>query len=177
MSAVKSLRMEPEFEVNRVRMDFPALSQNIHGKPWVYLDNGASSQTPKPVVDALVHFYQVDRANVHRGVHTVSQRATTSFEATRAKVASFVNAPHEDTCIFVRGSARQYGAARPDRSVALGQGEHRSLRWRPEQRDRIWRVRRRHVDVRFAGRAIGRRLISQSHLAKWQLQLGHDAQR
>ncbi|MCP4499823.1 MAG: cysteine desulfurase [Deltaproteobacteria bacterium] len=105
MSIAEQLTVEKNrFDVAKIRLDFPALAQKIRGKPWVYLDNGASSQTPQAVIDALVHFYTFDRANVHRGVHTVSQRATVSFEAARNKVASFIHAPHEDTCIFVRGT-------------------------------------------------------------------------
>jgi cysteine desulfurase/selenocysteine lyase len=94
----------PSFDVERVRREFPCLAQTVHGKPLAYLDNAASSQTPLVVVDALRDAYLVDRANIHRGVHLLSQRATEKFEVTREKVRSFLNAPEARECIFVRGT-------------------------------------------------------------------------
>mgnify|MGYP000055665961 CR=1 FL=1 len=124
-----------KFDVDDVRRDFPALQQEVHGKPLVYFDNGASSQTPQQVIDALVHFYTHDRANVHRGVHTLSQRATTSFEGARGKVAQFIGADDENTCIFVRGTtegvnlvAQTYGRAnvKAGHVVLVSEFEHHS---------------------------------------------------
>ncbi len=88
----------------RVRADFPILHQEIHGKPLVYLDNAASSQKPLAVLDALQHYYRNDNANVHRGVHTLSSRATDGYEGARDKVAAFVNAAHREEIIYTRNA-------------------------------------------------------------------------
>ncbi len=92
------------FDVERVRADFPVLNQTIHGKPLVYLDNAATAQKPRAVIDAIVKFYEVDCANIHRGVHELSQRSTAAYEETRAKVRRFLNARHKQEIIFVRGT-------------------------------------------------------------------------
>lgn len=91
-------------DINNIRKQFPILNQEINGKPLVYLDNGASSQKPKSVIDALSHYYENDHANVHRGVHTLSQRATDAFEAVRKQVQQFINAEHEHEIIYTRGT-------------------------------------------------------------------------
>ena len=75
------------FDVERARADFPILSRKVHGKPLVYLDSAASAQKPRAVIDAMTKFYEEDYANIHRGVHFLSQRSTDAFEAARAKVA------------------------------------------------------------------------------------------
>ena len=75
-----------------LRKDFPILDQQVHGKPLVYFDNAATSQKPRAVIDALVHYYEHDNANVHRGIHELSNRATTGFEAARTRAAKFINA-------------------------------------------------------------------------------------
>ena len=74
------------FDVQRVRRDFPILSQKIHGKPLVYLDNAATTQKPQAVIDAMVRSYAEDNANIHRGVHLLSERATQAYEQAREKV-------------------------------------------------------------------------------------------
>jgi len=91
-------------DVARIRQDFPALDQLVHGKPLAYLDNAASAQTPTQVVDAIRGFYERDRANVHRGVHELSQRATHSYEQARVKVQRFLNAAQLEEIIYVRGA-------------------------------------------------------------------------
>ena len=91
-------------DVERLRKDFPALHQEVHGKPLAYLDNAASAQTPLQVVDAIRGFYERDRANVHRGVHELSQRATQSYEQARIKVQRFLNAEAYEEIIYVRGA-------------------------------------------------------------------------
>ena len=91
-------------DVAALRADFPCLDQQVHGKPLVYLDNAASSQTPQVVLDAVQGFYLRDRANVHRGVHELSQRATAAYDLTRSKIAAFLNASREEECIYVRGT-------------------------------------------------------------------------
>jgi cysteine desulfurase/selenocysteine lyase len=88
----------------KLRADFPILNQQVHGKPLVYLDNAASSQKPRAVIDALVHYYERDNANVHRGIHELSNRATNAFEAARARTAKFLNARSADEIIWTRGT-------------------------------------------------------------------------
>jgi cysteine desulfurase/selenocysteine lyase len=104
MTAAVAARPVSAFDLHALRADFPALDQQIHGRPLVYLDNAASSQTPVQVVDALTKAYLEDRSNIHRGVHTLSQRATTAFEAVRGKVQAFLGAEDEREIIFTRGT-------------------------------------------------------------------------
>jgi cysteine desulfurase/selenocysteine lyase len=92
------------FDVHTVRRDFPILSQQIHGKPLVYLDNAATTQKPQAVIDAMVRSYAEDNANIHRGVHLLSERATRAYEDSREKVRRFLNAPDHREIIFVRGT-------------------------------------------------------------------------
>jgi cysteine desulfurase/selenocysteine lyase len=92
------------FDLARVRADFPILKQKIHGKPLVYFDNGATSQKPQTVIDALARYYSAENSNIHRGVHSLSERATADYEAARRKVRDFVNAQSEKEIIFVRGT-------------------------------------------------------------------------
>ena len=80
----------PALDVAALRRDFPVLAERVNGKPLVYLDNAATTQKPQSVLDALGHYYAHDNANVHRGVHTLSQRATDLYEAARARIARFV---------------------------------------------------------------------------------------
>lgn len=94
---------ESGFDARRVREDFPALHQSIHGKPLIYFDNAASAQKPTQVLQAMDRFYRNDYANVHRGVHELSQRATDAFEQARKTVARFIGAA-EDEIIFTRGA-------------------------------------------------------------------------
>jgi len=91
-------------DLTAIRNDFPILGQKVHGQPLVYLDNGASSQKPNLVIDAVSDYYRQDNANVHRGVHRLSQRATEAYEAARGKVRNFVNAQSDKEIIFVRGA-------------------------------------------------------------------------
>ncbi len=95
---------EPERSWAEIRMDFPILQQSINKHPLVYLDNAASTQMPSAVIDSLVWYHSTLHSNVHRGVHTLSQRATTAFDNAREKVAKFINAEHSHECIFVRGT-------------------------------------------------------------------------
>ena len=94
--------MTPDFEA--LRHDFPILSRKVNGKPLIYLDNAATSQTPRAVVEAVDEAYYGRRANVHRGVHTLSQEATAAMEATRERVRRFINADSSDEIIFTRGT-------------------------------------------------------------------------
>ena len=92
------------FNVEKIREDFPVLKQNIHGKPLVYLDSAATAQKPFAVIDAIRRFHEVDCANIHRGVHELSQRSTAAYEETRIKARRFVNARTTSELIFVRGT-------------------------------------------------------------------------
>ncbi len=92
------------FDVNRIREDFPILKQKVYGKPLVYVDNAATSQKPKMVIDAMVRFYTEDCSNVHRGVHLLSARATKAYEDARVKVQRFLNAAEAREIVFVRGT-------------------------------------------------------------------------
>ncbi len=92
------------FDVEKIRADFPALRQMVHGKPLVYLDSAATALKPQAVIDAVVSVYAQDCANVHRGVHTLSQRATARYEASREKVRGFLNAASADEIVFTRGT-------------------------------------------------------------------------
>jgi cysteine desulfurase / selenocysteine lyase len=92
------------FDVERVRADFPILAETVYDKPLVYLDSAASAQKPRQVIDAITRTYETEYANVHRGVHYMSQRATDSMEAAREKVRAFINAADAREIIFVRGA-------------------------------------------------------------------------
>jgi cysteine desulfurase/selenocysteine lyase len=87
-----------------LRKDFPILDQQVHGKPLIYFDNAATSQKPRAVIDALVHYYEHDNANVHRGIHELSNRATAGYEAARARAAKFINARSAEEIVFTRGT-------------------------------------------------------------------------
>jgi cysteine desulfurase / selenocysteine lyase len=86
------------------RQDFPILRQEIRGKPLVYLDSAATTQKPRPVIEAITRYYETENANVHRGVHALSERATASYEGARAKVRRFLNAADDREIVFVRGT-------------------------------------------------------------------------
>src|SRR3984957_10117190 len=92
------------FDVERVRADFPILATEVHGKPLVYLDNAATSQKPRAVIDAIMRYYEGTNANVHRGVHHLSEAATEDYEGACRTVQQFLNAPHVHEIIFVRGT-------------------------------------------------------------------------
>jgi cysteine desulfurase/selenocysteine lyase len=118
-----------------VRADFPILGQEIYGKPLVYLDSAATSQKPRAVIDAIANYYLEDNANVHRGVHLLSERATQAYEGARGKVKRFINAAHDHEIVFVRGTteavnliAQTYGRSRVSRGdeILITAMEHHS---------------------------------------------------
>ena len=124
-----------EEQARRWREDFPILRQRVHGKPLVYLDSAATSQKPESVIEAESNYYRTLNANIHRGVHTLSQRATDAFEATREKVRNFINAANCEEIVFVRGTteainlvAQCYGRNRlqPEDEILLTEMEHHS---------------------------------------------------
>src|SRR5690606_26809697 len=92
------------YDVEAIRRDFPILSTMVHGKPLVYLDNGASAQKPQVVIDAISHAYSAEYANVHRGLHHLSNAATEAYEAAREKVRRFLNAGSIDEIVFTKNS-------------------------------------------------------------------------
>jgi cysteine desulfurase/selenocysteine lyase len=99
-----SSEISTTFDVERIRQDFPVLKQSIHGKPLVYFDSAATAQKPFAVIDAIRKFHEVDCANIHRGVHELSQRSTAAYEETRAKAKRFLNSRSKNELIFVRGT-------------------------------------------------------------------------
>jgi cysteine desulfurase / selenocysteine lyase len=96
--------VELAFDVEEIRKKFPILHQQVNGKPLVYFDNAATSQKPKSVIDALSAYYQHDNANIHRGIHTLAERATAAYEETREKVRQFINAGEVEEVIFTKGT-------------------------------------------------------------------------
>jgi cysteine desulfurase / selenocysteine lyase len=98
------MRKTKSIDWSALRKDFPILDQQVHGKPLIYFDNAATSQKPRAVIDALVHYYERDNANVHRGIHELSNRATTAYEAARTRAANFINARSADEIVFTRGT-------------------------------------------------------------------------
>ena len=92
------------YDVNAVRADFPILSRQVNGRPLVYLDNGASAQKPRAVIEAVTQAYSMEYANVHRGLHYLSNLATERYESVRGKIARFLNAPSEDEIVFTTGT-------------------------------------------------------------------------
>ena len=133
MSASRPLQRATTFDVEAVRRDFPILDQQIRGKPLAFLDNAASSQRPQSVIDAISRYYEHDHANVHRGVHTLSQRATDAFEGARDRVRHFINAASSREIIFTRGTteainlvAQSYGRSRfqPGDEILISGLEH-----------------------------------------------------
>jgi len=123
------------FDVHAIRADFPILATKVHGKPLVYLDNAATSQKPRSVIEAIVRFYSGENANIHRGVHHLSQRATQAYEGVREKVARFIGARSPREIVFTRGAteainlvARSYGGrvVQPGDEVLITGMEHHS---------------------------------------------------
>src|SRR6266498_4983812 len=92
----------PKLDARKLRADFPIFEQVIHGKPLSYLDSAVSAQKPRQVLDAMETFYETSYANVHRGVYTLSERATAAFEGARDKAAAFINAPSSREIVFTR---------------------------------------------------------------------------
>ena len=96
--------LKSTFDVNQIRKDFPILQREINGKPLVYLDNGATAQKPKAMIESLEQYYSHQNANIHRGVHTLSQEATAAYEEVRLKMQSYLNAKHAEEIIFTSGT-------------------------------------------------------------------------
>jgi cysteine desulfurase / selenocysteine lyase len=127
--------VETGFDVYKLREQFPILNQRVHGKPLVYLDNAATSQKPLPVIDAINRYYTRDNANIHRGVHLLSERATEGYENARAKMQRFLNAADIGEIVLVRGAteginlvAQSYGRTHvgPGDEIVISTMEHHS---------------------------------------------------
>jgi cysteine desulfurase/selenocysteine lyase len=103
-SLTEEQKLQPAWDVERIRADFPVLHQTVNGKPLIYLDNGASSQVPQIVIDRGSDYLEQEHSNIHRGVHYLSQRATTAYEGARETIKRFINARAAKECIFVRGA-------------------------------------------------------------------------
>jgi len=131
----KAAVAKEKFDWESLRADFPILDQKVHGHPLIYLDNAATSQKPRAVLDALRHYYERDNANVHRGIHELSNRATAAFEAARSRTARFINARSADEIVFTRGTteginlvAHSWGTnnLKPGDKILLTEMEHHS---------------------------------------------------
>jgi cysteine desulfurase/selenocysteine lyase len=134
-AAVLAGRAGGGFEVERVRRDFPILQRMVHGKPLVYLDNAATSQKPRAVIESLAVYYTQKNSNIHRGIHFLSEQATHAYEEARGKIRSFLNAADDREIVFVRGTteainlvAQSYGRAfvKPGDEIVLTTMEHHS---------------------------------------------------
>jgi len=132
---VRETPPEAPLEVRRIRADFPALLQEVNGHPLVYLDNAATTQKPQVVIDCVRNYYERDNANVHRGLHALSMRATEAYEAARHKVQRFINAGQAEEIVFVRGAteainlvAQTFGRARvrAGDEILISEMEHHS---------------------------------------------------
>ena len=138
MIANKTAVTAPELDlerIERIRQDFPILARQVHGTPLIYLDNAASSQKPEAVLHVLDNYYRRYNANVHRGVHTMTEEATAAYELARLKVARFINAPSDKQIIFTRGTTEginlvvnSWGRANlaPGDEVLITEMEHHS---------------------------------------------------
>jgi len=104
MNQSVQIAVSPLLDIEKIRADFPILQRTVHGKPLVYFDTAASAQRPLAVINAIDSFYRNHNANIHRGVHTLSQEATEDYEQARLKVAGFINAPSDQECVFTRGT-------------------------------------------------------------------------
>ena len=170
--------------VERIRKDFPILHQEVHGKPLVYMDNAATAQKPQAVIDAIARYYATDNANVHRGVHRLSERATEAYEGARSRISRFLNAAHTREIIFVRGAteginlvAQTYGrrvVGRGDEIVITALEHHSNIvPWQMlcEEKGAVLRVvpidDAGEIDVATYARLLGERtrLVAAAHVS------------
>ncbi len=155
-------RDSAQFDVYRIRNDFPVLQQQVNGKPLVWLDNAATTQKPQCVIDALKHYYENDNSNVHRGAHTLAARATDGYEGARQRVARFIGADSAQEIVFVRGATEAINlvafAWGPDNlkagdEIILTELEHHS-------NIVPWQFLRDSLGIRNQGHADDRRRVS-----------------
>lgn len=137
-------------DIEKIRQRFPILGRQVNGRPLVYLDNSATSQTPDSVVRSIVSMYEHTKANVHRGVHTVSQEATEMQEETRRRVARYVNAPSHEEIIFTRGTTEAINLVAASYGSRFRDGDEIILTVMEHHADIVpWQLLRRHADVRI----------------------------
>ena len=152
-------RSDEPFDVARVREDFPVLAERVHGKPLAYLDNAATAQKPRAVIQRLAKYYETENSNIHRGVHRLSEKATQAYEDARGTLRRFVNAAEDREIVFVRGAteainlvARCYGGARLQTGdeVVVSAMEHHSniVPWQIVCREKGARLRVVPIDDR-----------------------------
>jgi cysteine desulfurase / selenocysteine lyase len=123
MNAIVKPASAADWDVARVRRDFPILDQEVHGHPLAYLDNAATTQKPQSVIEAMDQYYRRDNANVHRGVHALAERATTNFEAARESVRRFINASSSREIVFVRGTTEAINLVASSFGQGLREGD------------------------------------------------------
>jgi cysteine desulfurase / selenocysteine lyase len=151
---------DPSFDVERVRRDFPLLEEKVHGRKLAYLDNAATTQKPRQVIDAMMQFYTSGCSNVHRGVHLLSERATANYESARSRLRRFINARDDREIVFVRGAteainlvASSFGKAhvKPGDEILITGMEHHSniVPWQVVCEERGARLR--VVPINLAG--------------------------
>lgn len=137
-------------DIDKIREEFPILGREVNGRPLVYLDNTATSQTPARVVDRIKWLYEHTKANVHRGVHTLSQEATDLQEATRRRVRDFINATETEEVIFTRGTTEAINLAAASYGSRFRDGDEIILTVMEHHSDIVpWQLLRRHADVRI----------------------------
>lgn len=113
----------PSLDINAIRQNFPILNRKVYGRPLIYLDNTATSQTPRRVVDAVTDMYYSHKANVHRGVHCLSQEATEAMESSRERVREFINAPSVEEIVFTRGTTESINLVASSYGSLLREGD------------------------------------------------------
>ncbi|MEM9673868.1 MAG: cysteine desulfurase [Bacteroidota bacterium] len=104
MNTENAVAAATQFDIDQIRQDFPILHQEVNGRPLIYLDNAATTQKPQSVIDALTHYYEKDNANIHRGIHTLAERATAAFEETRQAIHRFINSNEPEEIVFTKGT-------------------------------------------------------------------------
>src|ERR1700722_4365136 len=126
---------DKKFDIEAIREEFPILRRKVHGKPLIYFDNAATTQKPRSVIDCIRDYYENENANIHRGVHTLSQEATLAYERAREKIARFINADETREIILTRGTtesinlvASSYGRTllKSGDEIILSEMEHHS---------------------------------------------------
>jgi len=152
-------------DVEAVRKDFPILQRRVHGRPLVYLDNAATTQKPRQVIDALVRYYETYNANIHRGLHALAEEATDAYEGARAKVARFIKSPYgPESCVFVRNTTeginlvanawgRRYLESGDEIVLSLAEHHSNLIPWQLIARERGARLR--FIDIDDEGRTVG----------------------
>ncbi len=142
-------------DVARIRSDFPILQQEVNGHPLVYLDNAATTQKPRQVIEALVRYYETNNANIHRGIHTLAQRATEEYEGTRTKVARFIGAANPHEIVFTRNTTEAINlVAHAWGDQAIGEGDEIVISIMEHHSNIVpWQLlaQRKGAHVRFAG--------------------------